>query len=81
MVNVYWNANDCASREMQPYDSQPMIYSANESLNAITSVTGNILAYGSKLYYFLLQGTEEIWVIYMGTCRAFCVLCQPRPYI
>ena len=32
-----------------------------------------------KLYSFLLLGTGEIWVIYIGTCRAFeyCVnLCH-----
>ena len=34
-----------------------------------------------KLYSFLLRGTEEIWVIYIGTCRAFCVLCQLMSYM
>ena len=29
-----------------------------------------------KLYSFLLQGTEEIQVIYIGIFRAFCLLCQ-----
>ena len=38
LFNIYRNANNCASRVMQLYDSQPIIYSANESLNAITSV-------------------------------------------
>ena len=45
LFNVYRNANDCVSRVKQLYDSQPIIYSANESLNAITSVI---------LYSFLL---------------------------
>ena len=50
LFNVYRNAKDCASRVMQLYDSQRTIYSANESLNAITSVIVYIFAYGSKIY-------------------------------
>ena len=76
VFNVYRNANDCASRVMQLNDSQPIIYSANESLNAITSVLFTSLLMARKLYSFLLQGTEEIWVIYIGIFRAFCLLCQ-----
>ena len=67
---------------MQLYDSQPIMYSANESLNAITSVLlFTFLLMARKLYSFLLQGTEEIWVIYIGTLRAFCVLCQLKSYV
>ena len=51
LSNVYRNANDCASRVMQLYDSQPIIYSANESLNAITSVLlFTFLLMARKLY-------------------------------
>ena len=61
LLNVYRNANDFASRVMQLYDSQPIIYSANESLNAITSVLlFTFLLMARKLNSFLLQGTEEI---------------------
>ena len=34
-----------------------------------------------KLYSILLPGTEEILIIYFGTCRAFCVLCQLMSYM
>ena len=54
--NVYQKANDCASRVMQLYDSQPTIYSANESLNAITSVIVYTFAYGSKIVLFSFKG-------------------------
>ena len=56
LFNVYRNANDCASQVMQLYDSQPTIYSANESLNAITSVIVYIFAYGSKIVLFSFTG-------------------------
>ena len=56
LFNVFRNANDCASQVMQLYDSQPTIYSANESLNAITSVIVYIFAYGSKIVLFSFTG-------------------------
>ena len=40
---------------MQLYDSQPTIYSANESLNAITSVIVYIFANGSKIVLFFYR--------------------------
>ena len=81
LFNVYRNAYDCVSREMQLYDSQPIIYSANESLNAITSVIVYIFAYGSKIVLFSFKGTEEIRVIYIRIFRAFCLLCQLMSYM
>ena len=30
---------------------------------------------------FSFKGTEEIWVIYIGIFRAFCVLRQPMSYM
>ena len=56
LLNVYRNANDLASRVMQLYDSQAIIYSANESLNVIVSVLLFIMA--RKLYSFLLLYRE-----------------------
>ena len=47
LFNVYRYVNDRGSRVLQVYASQPIIYSANESLNAISSVY--IFAYGSKI--------------------------------
>ena len=61
--SVYRYANDCASPEMQLYGSQPIKYSANESLNAISSdrvLLFTFLLMARKLYFILLQGTEEI---------------------
>ena len=82
LLSLYRNANDCAFREMQLYASQPIIHSANESLNVITSVLlFTVLLMARKLYSFLLQGTEEIWVIYIGTCRAFCALRHLMSYM
>ena len=58
LLNVYRNANDSASGVMQLYDSQPVVYSANESLNAITSVFNivYIFAYGLKIVLFSFTG-------------------------
>ena len=83
LFNVYRNAHDCASQVLQLYDSQPIIYSANESLNAITSVLLFTLFFvsGSKIVLFSFKGTEEIWVIYIGIFQAFCVLCQLMSYM
>ena len=47
LFNVYRYANDRGSRVLQLYASQPIIYSANESLNAVSSVY--IFVYGSKI--------------------------------
>ena len=63
--NVYRYANDRGSRVLQLYASQPIIYSANESLNAISSdriLLFTFLLMARKLYMNLnrLQGTEEI---------------------
>ena len=63
--NVYRYANDRGSRVLQLYASQPIIYSANESLNAISSdriLLFTFLLMARKLYMYLnrLQGTEEI---------------------
>ena len=61
--NVYRYANDRGSRVLQLYASQPIIYSANESLNAISSdriLLFTFLLMAQKLYLNRLQGTEEI---------------------
>ena len=65
LFNVYRYANDRGSRVLQLYASQPIIYSANESLNAISSdriLLFTFLLMARKLYLSLnrLQGTEEI---------------------
>ena len=62
-VYRYANANDRGSRVLQLYASQPIIYSANESLNAIASdriLLFTFLLMARKLYLNSLQGTEEI---------------------
>ena len=59
LFNVYRYANDRGSRVLQLYASQPIIYSANESLNAISS-DRILLFMARKLYLNCLQGTEEI---------------------
>ena len=63
LFNVYRYANDRGSRVLQLYASQPIIYSANESLNAISSdciLLFTFLLMARKLYLNCLQGTEEI---------------------
>ena len=59
--NVYRYANDRGSRVLQLYASQPIIYSANESLNAISSdrilLIVYIFAYGSKIVHVLKSFT------------------------
>ena len=63
LFNVYRYEIDCASRVLQLYACRPAIYSANESLNAISSdrvLLFTFLLMARKLYFILLQGTEEI---------------------
>ena len=63
LFNVYRYEIDCASRVLQFYASRPVIYSANESLNAISSdcvLLFTVLLMARKLDFILLQGTEEI---------------------
>ena len=43
--NVYRYAIDCASRVLQLYASRPVIYSANKSLNAISSGRVTVIVY------------------------------------
>ena len=43
--NVYRYAIDCASRVLQLYVSRPVIYSANESLKAISSGRVTVIVY------------------------------------
>ena len=51
--HVYRYAMDCASRVLQLYASRPVIYSANESLNAISPrVIVYIFAYGSEIVLY-----------------------------
>ena len=83
--NVYRYAIDCASRVLQLYASRPVIYSANESLNAISSAASLLLftffAYGSNYFIDIpLQGDGRDIVSLIGTCRNFCVLCQRMSY-
>ena len=35
----------------------------------------------TRRWIYAAKGTEEIWVIYIGIFRAFCVLCQPMSYM
>ena len=63
LFNVYRYAIDCASWVLQLYASWPVIYWANESLNVISSdhvLLFTFLLMARKLYFILLQGTEEI---------------------
>ena len=63
LFNVYRYTIDCASRVLQLYASRSVKYSANESLNAISSdslLLFAVLLMARKLYFILLQGTEEI---------------------
>ena len=63
LFNVYRYANDRGSRVLQLYASQPIICSANESLNAISSdriLLFTFLLMARKLYLNRLQGTEKI---------------------
>ena len=63
LFNVYRYEIDSASRVLQLYASRPVIYSANESLNAISSyrvLLFTFLLMARKLDFILLQGTEEI---------------------
>ena len=66
---------------MQLNDSLPIIYSANEELECDNFGVVYIFAYGSKIVLFSFKGTEEVWAIYIGIFRAFCVLCQPMSYL
>ena len=63
LFNVYRYTIDCTSRVLKLYASRPVIYSANESLNAISSyrvLLFTFLLMARKLDFILLQGTEEI---------------------
>ena len=51
------HAMDCVSRVLQLYASLPVIYSANESLNAISPrVIVYIFAYGSEIVLYSFTG-------------------------
>ena len=85
LLNVYRNANDFASRVMQLYDSLRILYSANESLNAITSVLLFtcifVLVYGSKIVVFSFtgnrrdMGTSELVGLFVY-CVNLCHICS-----
>ena len=79
--NIYRYAIDCASWVLQLYASRPVIYSANKSLNAISSdhmFTVYIFAYGSKIVLYSSTWNWRDIVYLIGICRHFCVLCQCR---
>ena len=82
ILNVYRDANDCAPRVMQLYDSQPIIYSANERLNAITSVFNivYIFAYGSKIVLFsFTSGLVGLFAYCVNSCH-ICLYHSPGLY-
>ena len=73
LFNAYRYANDRGSRVLQLFASQPIIYSANESLNAISCdriLLFTFLLMARKLYLNRLQGTDKVYLV--RTCRNFC---------
>ena len=65
LFNVYRYANDRGSRVLQLYASQPRIYSANESLNAISSeriLLFTFLLMARKLYLRWLNSPKMVKV-------------------
>ena len=80
LFNVYRYANDRGSGVLQLYASQPIIYSANESLNAISFdriLLFTFLLMARKLYLNRLQGTDEMKFIYLSEF----LLCQHMSYM
>ena len=79
---VYRNANAFTSLVMQLNDSQPIIYSANESLNAITSVLFTSLLMARKLYSFLLRELKRyglftsVFFKPFVCCANLCHICR-----
>ena len=76
LFDVYRYAIDCASRVLQLYASRPVIYSENESLNAISS---DRMLYCLHFCLWLENCTTLLYrelKRYNFFNRNFCVLCR-----